>query len=263
MYRSLRMSEKVVFVAGAGSGIGAAVAQLLAAEGAEVWCCDRDLAAVERLVRELVASGHQAHARPLDVCREAEWDLLLQEFNRIEVQFHGWVNCAGIAAAQPLLETSLDDWRRVMAVNLDGMFLGTRHGISCLKAKGGSLVNISSVSGKRAVAGAAAYCTSKAGVSMLTRAAAKECRELGLPVRVNAISPGGVKTAMWRSMPMFQELVTETGSEDGAWAQLAGPAPGARFGEASEIAEAVLFLLSPAAAYVQGVDLVMDGGYLL
>jgi NAD(P)-dependent dehydrogenase (short-subunit alcohol dehydrogenase family) len=127
---------------------------------------------------------------------------------------------------------------------------------------GGSIVAIGSVSGVRPSAGAAAYSTSKAGVGMLVRAAARECQELGVPVRVNAVSPGGVKTPLWRGMDFFSDLVERHGSEEAAFAAMEEHG-GHRFAEPEEVAEAVAFLLSDAARHITGVELPVDGGYIL
>ncbi|NIQ81710.1 MAG: SDR family NAD(P)-dependent oxidoreductase, partial [Anaerolineae bacterium] len=105
-------------------------------------------------------------------------------------------------------------WRRVLATNLDGTFLAIKHGVRAMRDAGGAIVVVGSASGIRPAAGATAYSTSKAAVSMLVRAAAKECREGKLPIRINVVSPAGVRTPMWRAMPFFQDLIRQHGSED-------------------------------------------------
>ena len=142
------------------------------------------------------------------------------------------VHAAGISAATPLIDTTLAEWRRVLATNLDGTFLAIKHGIRAMRAAGGAIVVLGSAAGIRPSAGAAAYSTSKAGVTMLVRAAAKECRESKLPIRINVVSPAGVRTPMWRDVEFVQDLVRQHGSED-------------------------------AAAHVTGVELPVDGGYVL
>ena len=197
---------RIALVAGAASGIGAAVARRLHAEGARVFCADLDLAGARATASSLAG----ATALPLDVRLEDSWraafDAVLSEAGPP----HVFVNSVGVSAASPLAETTFEEWRRVLSVNLDGAFLGTKHALRAL-ADGGAIVHVGSASGLRPAAGAAAYSTSKAGLRMLVRAAAKECRETGRNVRVNLVSPAGVKTPMWRSMPFFQELVQEHG----------------------------------------------------
>jgi 3(or 17)beta-hydroxysteroid dehydrogenase len=252
-----RVAGKVALVAGAASGIGRATAILFAQHGAMVWCCDRD------------ADGAAATAGPirgksvgLDVTGEADWvgtiAAIIKEHGRLDVL----VNSAGISFGCPVAEMSLDDWRRVLRVNLDGVFLGTKHAIRAMRTAGGSIVNVSSVSGLKSAPGASAYSTSKAAVCMFSRAAAKECADAGLPIRVNTVCPGGVKTPLWRMMPFFQELIAKTGSDEGAFqAMLAGSPAGSRFAEPEEIAHAILYLASDESRFVTGTDLVIDAGF--
>jgi NAD(P)-dependent dehydrogenase (short-subunit alcohol dehydrogenase family) len=198
----------------------------------------------------------------LDVTEESDWERvvadLIDRSGRLDVLVHS----AGISAASPLPESSLEDWRRVLATNLDGSFLALKHGIRAMRDAGGAIVLLGSASGIRPSPGATSYSTSKAAVSMLGRAAAKECRANGVPVRINVVSPAGVKTPMWESMPFFQELVREQGSVDAAFDAL-GAQGGGRFAEPEEIAEAIAFLLSPAARNITGVELPIDDGFTL
>ena len=246
------MSGRVALVTGAGSGIGAATAQLLAAHGAVVYRSDLQLSTVpEQLI-----------GLRLDVREEADWvgavATVLTQQGRLDVLVHA----AGISAAVPLADTTLAEWRRVLATNLDGTFLAIKHGIRAMRDEGGAIVVVGSASGIRPAAGATAYSTSKAAASMLARAAAKECREGKLPIRINVVSPAGVKTPMWQTMPFFQDLIRQHGSEDAAFAALEADGSG-RFAEPEEIAQSVLFLVSDAASHVTGVELPVDGGYIL
>jgi NAD(P)-dependent dehydrogenase (short-subunit alcohol dehydrogenase family) len=207
-----RVRDKVALVTGAGSGIGRAAAVLLGREGAAVLVGDINEAAARTVAAEITAAGGKAEAVVLNVSDEAAWrqvtERALADHGRLDVV----VNNAGIAFARPVAETSLDEWRRVLAVNLDGVFLGTKYGIAALRAgQGGSIVNVASVSGIRPFAGASAYGAGKAAVRLLTRIAAIECQDAGNGVRVNVVSPGGVKTPMWETMDFFQALVAEHG----------------------------------------------------
>lgn len=251
---------RLALVTGAASGIGAASARLLAEQGARVVCADRDLAGVRAVADALARDGHEAAALPLDVADEMAWDVAT-EWCRNDGGLDVLVHCAGISAASPLVDTTLAEWRRVLAVNLDGSFLAVRAGMRTMQARGGAIVLVGSASGVRPPAGAVAYATSKGALAVLARAAAKECRQTGLAIRINVVNPAGVKTPMWRSMPFFQDLVREHGTEDAAFAALAGP--GERFADPSDIAHAILFLASDASAHVTGAALPVDDGYVI
>lgn len=258
----IQPGNRIALVTGAGSGIGAATAMLLAEEGAHVCCADIQPSAAEATASLAITHGGRASFHALDVREESQWEALIEQV----LQAHGalgiLVNCAGISAASPLAETPLTEWRRVFATNLDGAFLATKHGIRVMRESGGVIVQIGSASGIRPSAGAAAYSTSKAAVGMLVRAAAKECREAGLPIRICAVSPAGVRTPLWRSMPFFQDLVAKTGSEHAAFEALE-KGGGGRFADPEDIARAVAFVVSDDARHINGVELAVDGGFVL
>jgi NAD(P)-dependent dehydrogenase (short-subunit alcohol dehydrogenase family) len=173
---------------------------------------------------------------------------------------HVLVASAGISFARPLIETSLEEWRKVLSVNLDGVFLGLKHGIPAIaKSGGGSIVVVSSASGIKAAAGAGAYAASKAALRLLAKTAALECAKSG--IRVNTILPGGVETPMWRTMPFFRDLIAQLGSEEAAFHALGAAAPLGRIAKAEEIADAILYLASDESRFVTGAELVIDGGY--
>jgi NAD(P)-dependent dehydrogenase (short-subunit alcohol dehydrogenase family) len=258
-----RLTGRVALVTGAASGIGQEAARQFAAEGAAVCCADLNEPKAETTAGSIALLGQQASAHRLDVCVEADWEELVRQILADRGRLDVLVNCAGVSAAAPLTETSFADWRRVLSVNLDGAFLATKHGIRAMRAVGGSIVHVSSASGVKAAAGACAYSASKAGLCMLSRAAAKECRDQGIPVRVNTVCPGGVKTPMWTTMPFFRELVEKAGSEEAAFESMAGSVPGGRFSEPADIVHAILFLASDESRFVTGVDLLVDGGYVL
>jgi NAD(P)-dependent dehydrogenase (short-subunit alcohol dehydrogenase family) len=150
-----------------------------------------------------------------------------------------------------------------MAVNLDGAFLTLQAAMRAIASTGGgSIVVTASAAGVKAERGIAAYAASKAGVIQLMRVAAQEGAALG--IRVNAIAPGGVETAIWSGLPFFEDLVKQTGSEEGAYKAMASMAtPLGRYAKPEEMAEQIAFLLSDRAAYTTGACLVSDGGYSL
>ena len=257
-----RHRNRVALVTGAGSGIGAATALLLAKEGAHVCCADLQYSAVEETVRLIIGQGGHASPHLLDVREEPQWEAMLEEVRRAYGPLAILVHCAGISAASPIADTPLTEWRRVFATNLDGAFLATKHGVRAMREYAGVIIHIGSAAGVRPPAGAAAYSTSKAAVGMLVRAAAKECREAGLPIRICAVSPAGVRTPMWRSMPFFQDLMAQAGSEQAAFEALE-QANGERFAEPEEVARAVAFLASDDARNINGIELLVDGGFAL
>lgn len=251
----VRLAGKVALITGAASGIGRAVTHLFLQEGASVIAADLDQAGAAAAL----GSG-SGRAIRLDVAAEADWDSVFRTIDQLDIV----VASAGISAAQPIVETSLAEWRRIMAVNLDGAFLGLRYAISAMrKYSRGSIVLVASASGIRAAAGAAAYSASKAAVRMLAKTAALECKSQG--IRVNTVSPAGVVTPIWKTMPFWKGLVEEKGSEAAAWDALGGADPSLpaiqRMAFPEEIASAILFLASEESAHMTGADLVIDGGY--
>jgi len=257
-----RLVGKVALVTGAGSGIGRATAILFARHGATTVCADIAAASTQETATAIAEPGGKALPVHLDVCSESNWETAVKDIVASQDHLDILVNCAGVSFAAPVTEMPLDDWRRVMAVNLEGTFLGTKHAIRAMRqqAAGGSIVNVSSASGIKASAGASAYSTSKAAVCMFTKAVAKECKERGDNIRLNTVCPGGVKTPLWKTMPFFQELMVRHGSEEAAFRalELSG-----RFAEPEEIALAILYLASDEARFVTGTDLIIDGGYTL
>jgi NAD(P)-dependent dehydrogenase (short-subunit alcohol dehydrogenase family) len=258
-----RVADRVALVTGAGSGIGRATAVTLAAHGAAVACADLNRAGAEETAAAITAGAGRGRAYQLDVTDEPAWQDLMEEIRRA----HGWldiaVNCAGISFACPVADMRLEDWRRVMAVNLEGVVLGTKHAIRVMRqgGRGGSVVNVASVSGIKAQPEASAYCASKAAVIMFSRVAALECVRKGENIRVNSVSPTGVKTPMWKTMPFFQELMAKEGGEEAAFRAMAQLTPHGRWALPEEVALAILYLASEESSFVTGTNLVFDNGY--
>ena len=253
------LAGKIALVTGAASGIGAAVSVRLQGAGAHVYGADLKPPATDGSSRLNPA----ARSIALDVREEAHWvaaiETILAEQGRLDIL----ANCVGVSAGTPLAETTLAEWRHVLSTNLDGAFLATKHGIRAMRAaRGGAIVHVGSASGIRPAAGAAAYSTSKAALRMLVKTAAKECRDARLAIRINVVTPAGVKTPMWSTMPFFQELVRTHGSEDAAYAAMEA-AGGGRFIEPDAVARVVCFLASDDAQHITGVDVPVDEGYVL
>jgi NAD(P)-dependent dehydrogenase (short-subunit alcohol dehydrogenase family) len=260
-----RAEGKVTLVTGAASGIGQATALVLARHGALLICADVDGAGAAATAGRIRQAGGVAAETQLDVTQESDWERAMFFCRERHARLDVLVNCAGISAAAPVTEMTIEEWRRVMAVNLDGVFLGTKHAVRAMRAAGhgGSIINVSSASGIKPAAGASAYSASKAAVCMVTKVVAKECIERGDAIRINSVCPSGVKTPLWRGMPFFKELVAKLGSEEAAYQSMAQTLLHKRFAEPEEIAEGILYLASDESRFVTGLDLVIDGGYTL
>lgn len=249
-----RLSGKVALVTGAASGIGAAAARRLAQDGAAVLLTDRDLAG-EEVAAAITALGGSAAFRLHDVTSQPDWaaavEHAVQDFGRLDIL----VNNAGISGGRhELMDHSLDAWRQILSVNLDGVFLGLRHaGPRIAAGGGGSVINISSILGKVGMGGAAAYCASKGGVTLLTKAAALEWAPHN--IRVNSVHPGFIDT------PLVSNALAERDDGNEMRVALMNAHPVGRFGLPREIGDAIAFLASDDASFITGAELVVDGGY--
>jgi 3(or 17)beta-hydroxysteroid dehydrogenase len=249
---SLRLAGRAAFVTGGASGLGRAIARRFAAEGARVAIADVDVDAGREAAAELGAAAlFLAH----DVTSEADWVANLtraaQAFGRLDVL----VNNAGIAPAGTIEKTSLDEWRRVHAVNLDGVFLGCKHGIAQLRASGGgAIVNMSSVAGLMGTPTLAAYGSSKAAVGQLSKSVALHCAGRGDNIRCNSIHP------VFAATPMVEKMIAAARSPAQTRRALAEEIPLGRLVEAEEVAGLALYLASDEARFVTGGEFVIDGG---
>lgn len=257
-----RVRDQIALVTGAGSGIGRATAILLAEEGAVVIVADINAAAADKVVAELFQRGGKAEAAALDVADASAWTRVIETILTRHQRLDVLVNNAGISFAKPIADTSLAEWRQVLAVNLDGVFLGTKYAINAMKPrKSGSIINVASVSGINAFAGASAYGASKAAIRHFSRVAAIECADAQTGVRVNVVSPSGVKTPMWEGVDFFRDLVAQHGGTEEAFTAMAGTAASQRFFSAEEIARTILYLASDESSHLSGVEMVIAQGH--
>ena len=259
-----RVDGKVAIVTGGASGIGEASAKALAREGAAVVLTDVNADEGERVAGEIRGAGGAATFRPHDVADERDWEAVVKYTLGAHGQLNVLVNNAGIASGCAITDMTLKIWRDIMRVNLDGVFLGVKHGILAMRqGTGGSIINISSIDGIQGAPLRAHYCASKGGVRLLTKSAAVECAQLGYPIRINSVHPGPIATnifaaAFERSDP---NMVEEFGGADGVSEYYTSNTPMHRFGAPEEIANGVLFLASDEASYVTGTELAIDGGW--
>ena len=246
------LKNKVALVTGGGSGIGRAVAQVWAREGAKVVVSDLDVAGGEETVKLVRAQGGDAIFVATDVGKAADCEALVNatvaHYGRLDVA----CNNAGIGGpSAPTADYPLDGWAQVINITLSGVFYGMKYQIAAmLKNGGGSIVNMASILGAVAFANSPAYSAAKHGVLGLTQAAALEYSAQG--VRVNSVGPGFIHT------PMISGLE----ADDGVRAFLVGAHPIGRLGKATEVAELVAWLSSDRASFVTGAYYPVDGGYL-
>jgi 2-keto-3-deoxy-L-fuconate dehydrogenase len=244
-----RFAGRTALITGAASGIGRAVAELLAAEGAgRLVLVDVDAAALDAL--DLPGTERVVGS----VADEGLWDRL--DLGGLDLAV---VN-AGVVGAGPISDLSFPEWRRILSINLDGAFLTLRAALRAMR-NGGAIVATASAAGLKAEAGVAAYGASKAALLHLVKVAAKEAAPRR--IRVNAIAPAGVETPVWDAVPMFADRAEAIG-RDAAFAELAAMAtPLGRYAKANEVAAQIAWLLSDEAALITGATLVSDGGYTL
>lgn len=253
-----RLAAKVVLISGGASGIGAAAARAFVEAGARVVLADLQIEKGEAAARAL---GDRASFVRMDVTDEASWrgaaGAAVARFGPLTTV----VNSAGISIPGDIEAETLEGFRRTLAINLEGTFLGCKVGVEALKAgKGGAIVNLASTLGARAGAIFASYCASKGGVRMLTRAVALHCAERGYDIRVNAVLPGAIHTEMVEGYVAAGEAAGAT--RDQVIGGFAEVHPMKRLGRPLEAAAAIVFLASDEAGFITGIDLPVDGGYL-
>jgi NAD(P)-dependent dehydrogenase (short-subunit alcohol dehydrogenase family) len=256
-----RLAAKVALVTGGASGIGAACATALAREGAVVVVTDVQDEKGAALADGITRSGGKARYLHHDVTSEEAWVSVIAEVKAAYGRLDVLVNNAGIGIGSPSITTmSLDDFRRQQAVNVEGVFLGVKHGLVLMReaGHGGSIVNISSVAGLKGSPTLAAYSATKGAVRLLTKAVALECAAARDGVRVNSVHPGIIETPIWLGIVNREAGGSNAPPDLDALSAMAVPV-GVK-GLPDDIANGVVWLASEESRYVTGTELVIDGG---
>ena len=235
-----RLKDKIVLVTGAAGAIGRGIVEAAVREGGTA------------ITTDLPGRGACDHA--LDVTSEADWLRTIGAIEAAQGRLDGLVNAAGIVAVGTVEDTDFATWRRVLAINLDGTFLGCKHGMRLLRQGGGAIVNISSVSGLVGGHNLAAYNASKGGVRLLTKSVALHGARLKPAIRCNSVHPAFIEG------PMADGMIGQFRDPARARERLAASVPLGRFGTPAEVAELCVYLLSDEAAFVTGAEFVLDGG---
>jgi 3(or 17)beta-hydroxysteroid dehydrogenase len=235
-----RLKDKVVLITGAAGAVGSAVGEAVVRAGGIAIATD--------------LAGRSGIDHVLDVTSEDDWGRVVADVDRALGYIHGLVNAAGIATLGTVEDTDYATWRRIMSVNLDGTFLGCRHALPLLKRQGGSIVNLSSVSGLVGGHNLAAYNASKGGVRLLTKSVALYGARLDPQVRCNSVHPAFLEG------PLIDGIAAETGHPEGARTRMTREIPLGRLGTPAEVADLIVYLLSDEALFVTGAELAIDGG---
>jgi NAD(P)-dependent dehydrogenase (short-subunit alcohol dehydrogenase family) len=246
-----RFEGRSIFVTGAASGIGQSTAEQFGREGGRVVCADVDVAGAEQTSARIRAAGGDAVAMPCDVTNPSAITEAISEAVRRHGGLHVLANVAGIGFFRRTTETTLDEWNRMIAINLTGQFLTCREALPHILATKGAIVNTASVAGLKSHPYSAAYCASKGGVVQLTRALAVEYGRKD--VRINCVCPGGVET------PLIGKFTLPDGVSQQALAKIM---PLGRMGKPQEVASTIAFLASDEATYINGASIVVDGGMI-
>jgi len=247
-----RLQGKCAFVTGAASGLGRAIADVFVAEGAKVALADIDR---ERGVAAARALGAAAHFIAHDVTEEIAWEKNLAAAVRQLGGLHILVNNAGVGTLGNVEDTTLEAWRSVHRVNLDGVFLGCKHAIKHIAASGGgAIINMSSVAGLIGVPNMAAYCSSKGGVRLLTKSVAMHCARRRYQIRCNSIHPVYIQT------PMVEAMLNSSRDPGALKDALAHAIPLGRLGQPEEVAALAVYLASDESKLVTGAEFAIDGG---
>jgi 3(or 17)beta-hydroxysteroid dehydrogenase len=247
-----QFADKVVLITGGASGIGKECARQFLAQGARVALTDIDSRQGLRAVDEL---GGNVEFWALDVTSEGAWHEVTSAVNARWARLDVLVNGAGILLHADIEQTTLEQFRLIHAVNVEGVFLGCKAAIPLMRRNGGgAIVNVSSIAGLRGVAKLAAYNSAKGAVRLLTKSIALHCAEAGYDIRCNSLHPSYIDT------PMVQKMIAESSNPERLLTVMNRVSPLNRMGTAQEVAAVAVFLASDAAAFINGAEIPIDGG---
>jgi 3(or 17)beta-hydroxysteroid dehydrogenase len=249
---SMRLSGKKALVTGGASGLGLAICQRFVAEGASVIIADIDTEAGEALSAEL---GEAARFVRLDVSQESDWQAAFAGAGQVDIL----VNNAGITTLGSIEDVTLEQFRHEFEVDVVGVFLGCKYGVAAMKADerqrgGGSIINMSSMTGVRAQADLVAYNGAKAAVTHMTKSVALHCAKQGYGIRCNSVHPGLIRT------PIIDKVLAQSENPDAVYAGWLEVLPIGRLGKPEEIAAICVYLGSDESAFATGAEFRIDGG---
>ena len=252
-----RVKNKVAIVTGGASGLGKSSAKLLAREGAKIVVSDIDEEGGKKVVQQIKEDGGEAIFIKQDVAKEDEWKNVIETTLELYLKLHILANSAGIGLGGTVEDVTLEDWKNLIDINLNGTFLGTKYGIKGMRKtdEGGSIINFSSIEGLIGDPNLPAYNASKGGVTIFTKSAALHCAKQGYGIRINSIHPAYIWT------PMVENFLKAQGDVEEGKKQLESLHPIGHLGEPDDIGYGVVYLASDESKFMTGSELVIDGGY--
>jgi NAD(P)-dependent dehydrogenase (short-subunit alcohol dehydrogenase family) len=243
----MRLSGKTALITGGASGLGAEIARHYVREGAHVILADIDAEAGNALAVEL---GDAARFERLDVTQEADWQRVFEGIEGLDVV----VNNAGITTLGSIEDVTLDQFRHEFDIDVVGTFLGCKAGVAKMKAKGGSIINMSSMCGVKAQSDLVAYNAAKAAVTHMTKSVALHCAKSGYHIRCNSVHPGAIHT------PIIDKVLAQTPDPDALYASFVSSHPVGRLGKPEEVAAICVYLAADESAFSTGAEFRIDGG---
>lgn len=254
-----RVEGKIAIVTGAANGLGRATATLLAREGATVLLTDIDDGNGEAAAESIRATGGRARYCHHDASSADDWAAVLERMREAHGRLDILVNNAGGGTYNDIETVTLDEWRRIMSINLDSTFIGTQAAIRWMKhTGGGKIINVSSVAAFSGAPNLAAYCAAKAGINMMSKSAAVYCGQKGYNIRINVVHPGLIET---KSGVEMARLATGAQRDEDAIAMFTALHPIGRIGQPDDIANGILYLASDESSFVTAASLIIDGGF--